>query len=76
MVKIILAIILCLISTVTFAAPTNAKGNNLVYDWEMDWPVDCDGDTVTDLLANLTGWSKLRSSRVIAIEIYRSKFFT
>ena len=75
MTKIILTIILCLISGVAFAAPTNNNGNKLVFDWEMDWPVDCDGDTVTDLWADLTGWSQFKEfkgnhNRNISLEVF------
>jgi hypothetical protein len=44
MFKIILTIVLCLISGVTFAAPANSNGNKLVFDWEDNWPVYCDGE--------------------------------
>jgi len=75
MVKIILTIILCLISGVAFAAPANSNGNKLVFDWEMDWPVDCDGDTVPDLWADLTGWSQFKEfkgnhNRNISLEVF------
>lgn len=44
-----------MISTLAFAAPTDSEGNNLVFDWDKDFPVDCDGDASPDLLANLAG---------------------
>jgi len=75
MFKVILTIVLCLISGLTFAAPANSNGNKLVFDWEMDWPVDCDGDTVTDMWADLTGWSQFKEfkgnhNRNISLEVF------
>jgi hypothetical protein len=73
MTKIILTIILCLISGVAFAAPTNSNGNKLVYEWDLDWSWDCgDGDI---LLANLSGWSQFKEfkgnhNRNISLEVF------
>ncbi len=75
MFKIILTIVLCLISGVTFAAPANGNGNKIVFDWELDWPVDCDGDSEPDLWADLFGWSQFKEfngkrNRNISLEVF------
>ena len=75
MFKIILTIVLCLVSWVTFAAPANSNGNKLGFDWEDNWPVYCDGDEVPDLWADFSGWSQFREfkgnhNRNIMLEVF------
>ena len=75
MVKIILTMILYLISGVALAAPANSNGNKLVFDWNIDFSVDCNGDTAPDLLANLSGWSQFKEfkgshNRNISLEVF------
>jgi hypothetical protein len=70
--KTVLALILCCTIGIVFAAPNNGNGNKEVFEWDMDWTVDCDG---SELLAELSGWSQFKAfkgnkNRNISLEVF------